>query len=31
MVKESDLKAAAQLPDVNGEEPDLVSGWDKIS
>jgi hypothetical protein len=29
-VRDSDLKAAAILPDINGEEPELAIGWDKI-
>jgi hypothetical protein len=29
-VKDADLKAAALLPDISGEEPPLASGWDKI-
>jgi hypothetical protein len=29
-VKDNDIKAAALLPDVNGEEPPLASGWDDI-
>jgi len=30
LVKDSDVKAAAVLPDVEGEEPDVMEGWDKI-
>jgi hypothetical protein len=30
LVRYSDIKAAALLPDVNGEEPELAIGWDKI-
>lgn len=30
LVKISDIKAAAILPDVNGEEPELATGWDNI-
>jgi hypothetical protein len=29
-VRDCDIKVAAVLPDVNGEEPPLESGWDKI-
>jgi hypothetical protein len=29
-VKDADIKAAALLPDVSGEEPPLVDGWDNI-
>lgn len=31
LVKYGDLKAAAILPDVNGQEPPLPSGWDNIA
>jgi hypothetical protein len=30
LVKDGDVKAAAVLPDVEGEEPQLTEGWDKI-
>ena len=30
LVKAADVRAAAVLPDVNGEEPELKEGWDKI-
>lgn len=29
-VKDGDIKAAALLPDVAGEEPPLAIGWDSI-
>jgi hypothetical protein len=31
LVKDADIKAAAILPDVNGQEPPLVAGWDDIA
>jgi hypothetical protein len=31
LVRDSDLKAAAVLPDVNGEEPPLATDWDVIA
>jgi hypothetical protein len=30
IVRDSDIKAAAILPNVNGEEPPLASGWDNV-
>jgi len=30
LVKDGDVKAAAVLPDVQGEEPELTEGWDKM-
>jgi hypothetical protein len=30
IVRDSDIKAAAILPDVNSEEPPLASGWDNV-
>ena len=30
LVKDSDIKGAALLPDVAGEESDLEDGWDAI-
>ena len=29
-VKDGDIKAAAILPDIQGQEPPLASGWDSI-
>jgi hypothetical protein len=29
-MKDIDIRAAAILPDIIGEEAELVSGWDKI-
>lgn len=31
LVKDADIKAAALLPDVSGEEPPLATGWDNIA
>ena len=31
LVKDSDMMEAAKLPDVNGSEADLDSGWDDVS
>jgi hypothetical protein len=30
LVKDADVTAAAVLPDVDGEEPELNEGWDKL-
>jgi hypothetical protein len=30
-VKDADVLAAAVLPDVDGEEPEIMDGWDKIA
>jgi hypothetical protein len=30
LVRDSEFKAAAILPDVNGQEPPLPNDWDKI-
>jgi hypothetical protein len=30
IVKDTDIKPAALLPDVNGNEPPIVAGWDDI-
>ena len=31
LIKDSDVKAAVRLPDVEGEEPELEENWDKIN
>jgi hypothetical protein len=31
LLRDSDIKPAAILPDVNGEEPPLPADWDKIA
>ena len=30
LVQDSDVQAAAALPDVDGEEEELVYGWDSV-
>jgi len=30
-VKDGDINSVAILPDVDGEEPELEEGWDKIN
>jgi hypothetical protein len=31
LVKDSNIKPAALLPDINGEEAPLATGWDSIA
>jgi hypothetical protein len=31
LVKDANIKPAALLPDINGDKPPIVAGWDNIT